>query len=248
MNSKKKSVILRLEAALSFANTFEKKLATIYHIVASLMEHIFTQKDEKLPKDTLHACVVQIIGMMRISNSVMHPLLRIMEKEYTTHHHSVNVAFMASLLGNAMHYTHEQLVDLTYAALLHDIGKIRVENSILEKPGSLSHEEFESIKHHTKDSFSILEQNGITNSSILNAVLLHHEKLDGSGYPKGLLKNEIPPFAQMIGVCDIFDALTTKRTFRNSYTSYEALMIIKHEMSHQLDFHLVDILIRMLHE
>ncbi|MCX6075009.1 MAG: HD domain-containing protein [Campylobacterales bacterium] len=247
MSSKTTSIILKLEEALSSANTFEKKLAIIYNVVTFLMKHIFMQNDEKLPKHVLHACVVQIIGVMRMSNSVMHPLLLIMKKEYTTHHHSVNVAFMASLIGKEMHYTHAQLIELTYAALLHDIGKIRVENSILEKPASLSYDEFESIKHHTQYSHSILEHNGITNSIILNAVLFHHEKLDGSGYPKGLLKNDIPPFAQIIGVCDIFDALTTKRTFRESHTSYEALMIIKQEMAHQLDYHLVDILIRMLH-
>lgn len=246
MNTKETLIIMHLKKALLSTSTFEKKFTILYEITSVLMKHIFSTKKERLPKALLYACVVHIIGVMRMSNGAMRPLLLVMRKEYTIYNHSVNVAFMASLMGKEMDYTHEQLIELTYAALLHDIGNIRLENNLLEKTSSLSHDEFELIKYHTEYGYSILKQNGIRNFTILSAVLLHHEKLDGSGYPKGFHGNKIPSLAQIIGVIDIFNALVSKRTFRESYTSYDALMIMKHEMDHQIDHRIVDLLITML--
>lgn len=149
MSSKETPIILKLKKVLLSTKTFEKRLTIIYNVTSSLMGHIFAQKNEKLPKGLLYACVVHIIEVMQISNNIMHPFLIMKKNEYTTYHHSVNVAFMSSFLGKELHYNHTELIKLTYAALLHDIGKIRVDNTILEKPASLDHDEFESIKHHT---------------------------------------------------------------------------------------------------
>lgn len=247
MSSKAVKDILELEEVLLSAYTFEKKLTIVYNAAIALMEYIFTKDNEELPKNALHACTIHIIDIIQISGNVMRPLLLIKNNEYTIYHHSVNVAFMASSLGKEMHYSYTELIELTYAALLHDIGKMRVSTTILEKPAKLDDNEFELIKKHTMYSHSILTLNSCIHHTILKAVLFHHEKLDGSGYPWGIQRDEIPTFAQIISVSDIFDALTTKRKFRENYTSYEALLNMKHEMAHHIDHRLVDRLIGMLH-
>lgn len=240
------ALALKLKEALSHAGSFEKKLSIIYSVTSSLMEYIFMQKDEKLPKDALYGCALQIVDLMQTSNQAMQPLLRTMKNDYTTHHHSVNVAFIASLIGKELHYSREQLIKLTYAALLHDIGKMRIDTAILQKPTTLTHDEFQLVKHHAQDGYSILESNGIVDHSILNGVLFHHEKLDGSGYPQQIHKSEIPEFARIISVGDVFDALTTKRTYRTGFSSFEAIKIIKKDMAHQLDHQFSDLLMNLL--
>lgn len=238
---------LKLKEALTQANSFEKKLSIIYSVVSSLMDYIFVQKDEKLPKDALYGCVLQIVDLLQTSNQAMQPLLHIMKNDYTTHHHSANVAFIATLIGKELRYSREQLIKLTYAALLHDIGKMRIDVAVLQKPATLTNDEFQLVKYHARDGYLILQANGIADHSILNGVLFHHEKLDGSGYPQQIHKADIPEFARIIGVCDVFDALTTKRTYRANFTSFEAIKIIKKDMAHQLDRQFSDLLMNLLH-
>lgn len=130
--------------------------------------------------------------------------------------------------------------------MLHDIGKIRIDQSLLLKPTYLETEEVELIQQHSNYGLEILQNNGIVNPRILDAVHYHHEKLDGQGYPARLRGKMIPKFARIIGMCDVFDALTTQRTFRSNYTSYEALIVIKQQMADQFDENYTDTFIRLL--
>ena len=167
-------------------------------------------------------------------------VLKLTPQEYSIHHHSVNVAFFAAIVGTIIDVGASEMEPLTLAALVHDIGKLRIDPEILDKPESLEEEEYEIIKRHTIQGCELLEQNGITDPAILKGVRYHHERLDGSGYPEGLKGKMIPKIARIIGMCDAFDALTTQRTFRKNYTSFEALMLMKKEMKTQFHEKLVD--------
>jgi len=139
-----------------------------------------------------------------------------------------------------------ELIDLAYAGLMHDIGKIRIDQMLLLKPSSLDDHEYELVQNHSGYGVEILQNNGIENQKILDAIRHHHEKLDGKGYPNQLRGKRIPKFARIIGMCDVFDALTTRRTYRMSYTSYEALILMKQEMADQFDPYYSETFIRLL--
>jgi len=224
----------------------KRKLFFVYSTTAELTRYLFEKGDENLHRNALYACVREIVDTLNTNINVMPIILKFMPETYTTHNHSTNVAFFVTIIGNKLKMSQEELIDLTYAGLLHDIGKIRIDSVILDKPSTLKEDEFETVKQHSLAGYEILVKNGIINQIILKGVKHHHERLDGSGYPEHLRDKTIPMVARIIGMCDTFDALTTKRTFRKNYTSFEALLMMKRDMSTQFDESLVDILIQML--
>ncbi len=239
------SAALAIKEKSSAISEIEKRLFFVYSTVSELMESIFESGNEELPLDALSGCVNEIVNVLSDKAHVLPIILKILPDTYSTYHHSSNVTYFATILGIMLKMNNEELIDLSFSALLHDIGKLRIDESILEKSSSLNDDEFESIKHHPLMGCEILEQNGIENQTILKGVRHHHERLDGSGYPDGLRGKLIPQNARIIGVCDVFDALTTNRTFRENYTSFEALLLMKREMHMQLDEKLVDMFIQL---
>lgn len=223
----------------------EERVTVVYSTVSKLMESIFVDGNESLPLGALRCCAEEIVDTFSTKLNLLPIILKLMPDEYSTHHHSVNVAYFATILGIMVKFKDQDLFDLTFSALLHDIGKMRIDTSILDKPYSLDEDEFESIKHHSQMGCDILEKNGIEDYAILSGILHHHERLDGSGYPDGVRGKVIPQNSRIIGVCDVFDALTTTRTFRDNYSSFEALLIMKREMHKQFDERLIDLFIEL---
>ena len=131
------------------------------------------------------------------------------------------------------------------ASILHDLGKSCVDPNIINKNGKLTKSEFEEIKQHPVYGYDLALNMGITDKRILSGIRSHHEKLDGSGYPDGLKDQQIPLFARIIAVCDVFDALTTKRSYKDAMKSFEAIKLMKEQMSNHLDMKLVNALIQM---
>jgi len=210
------------------------------------MRYIFENSKKTLPTEALWVCVTEIIRSVDVPINIMPLLLEILPEHYSTHDHSVNVAFFSAIIGKYTDIESGKLKNLAFAGLLHDIGKIDIDNLILSKPEHLEDYEYELVKEHSHFGYLILEENKITEKDILNGVLYHHEKLDGSGYPQGLRGKVIPKFARIIGMCDVFDALTTHRTYRHNYSTYEALLLIKQQMREQFDELYTDTFIRLL--
>jgi HD-GYP domain-containing protein (c-di-GMP phosphodiesterase class II) len=150
-------------------------------------------------------------------------------------------------LAKELNMTQHQLYAISLAALLHDIGNCAIQQDVLKKSTTLTLDEFELVQTHVKYSVMIAKSFGINDSKILTAIKSHHEKLDGSGYPERLEGNQIPVMAQIIAVCDIFDALTTDRSYRKKYSSFDALMLMKTTMHKQLNSRFIKHLIRILH-
>ncbi len=247
-SDKKKDVLaaaLTIKEKSSAISGIDDRLFFVYSTVSDLMESIFESGNEKLPLDALSSCVNEIVHLFQTKENVLPLILKMIPNEYSTHNHSTDVAYFAAMIGSIMKMKNQELIDLTFTALLHDIGKLRIDDTILEKTSFLEEEEFESVKHHSQMGYEILKQNGIDNQTILKGVRHHHERLDGSGYPDGLKGKIIPKNARIIGVCDAFDALTTNRTFRANYTSFEALLLMKRQMHTQFDEKFVDIFIQL---
>ncbi len=156
------------------------------------------------------------------------------QKDPYTSGHSNRVGCYARALGEDLGLDNESLQMLEWSALLHDVGKIGIRDEVLKKPGRLSDEEFAHIKEHPVRSFHVVR--GIPQlAAALDGVLYHHEHYDGSGYPDGLAGEQIPLQARIIQIADVFDALTTSRSYRKAFEWERALKIINEEAGTTVD-------------
>ena len=136
--------------------------------------------------------------------------------------HSINVALISRAIGKWLKLSREELNELTIAGLLHDIGKAEIPSEILNKTGKLTDEEFELIKSHALKGSKLLKKAGF-NSDIQFAALQHHERSDGSGYPRGLEADEISDFASIIAIADVYDAMTSARSYRTPKCAFQVI-------------------------
>jgi len=156
------------------------------------------------------------------------------EKDPYTRGHSDRVTRYSLMIGKELNLDAAFMETLRISAQLHDVGKIGIEDRILKKPGALTAEEFEVMKTHTTKGANILRP--VTQlAEMLPGIELHHEALDGRGYPYGLKEDQIPLLARVIAVADTFDALTTNRPYQSAHTPEEALKIIQNLAGKRLD-------------
>jgi HD-GYP domain-containing protein (c-di-GMP phosphodiesterase class II) len=161
--------------------------------------------------------------------------------------HSKNVVYYSYELGKAMNLSSKECVHLYIGGLLHDIGKIGISENILNKPIKLTEDEFEQIKKHTIIGFNMLKHvPSFRKNSILDMVLYHHEKYNGTGYPNGLKGEEIPLVARIMAVADAFDAMTSKRVYRQTNDIQFALNEILKGKNSQFDPEIADIFLDLL--
>ncbi|MFD2114840.1 HD-GYP domain-containing protein [Paenibacillus yanchengensis] len=137
--------------------------------------------------------------------------------------HSFNVAVLSSIVGLAKGFNRNQLEELGVGALLFDIGMSKVPAAIINKKGPLTKDEMEIVQAHPKEGFNILRKHGDISLMSAHCALQHHERFNGSGYPRQLEKDEIHLYAQIVGLADTFDALTSNRPYRKRYTVSEAI-------------------------
>jgi len=148
------------------------------------------------------------------------------EKDPYTRGHSDRVAKYSMLIGQQLNLSAEDLDRLRIAALLHDVGKIGVDDRVLKKPGALTEEEFAIMKQHPTKGANIMRPVAQL-KDMLPGIELHHEHMNGRGYPYGLKGDDIPLMARIIAVADTFDAMTTNRPYQTAFTSQDALALIR---------------------
>ncbi len=137
-------------------------------------------------------------------------------------HHSLHVAILAGLMGRWLHWPREHRERLVLSGLLHDVGKLKIPEEILNKPGKLTPEEMEMVRHHSAYSAEILAKCGLSGEAdIMAGVLQHHERGDGSGYPSGLQKELISPFGKILAILDIYDAMAANRSYAHKVSPFE---------------------------
>lgn len=148
--------------------------------------------------------------------------------------HSLQVTIYSVAIAKELGYSYEDQRLIGIGALLHDVGKLVIPQEILGKPGKLTEEEFEEMKQHTRYGFDILRNLHSVSLLVAHCAFQHHERIDGSGYPRGLKGNEIHPYAKIIGVADVFDAITSNRVYRSKKLPSEAIKVL--EMSRGIGF------------
>lgn len=178
-------------------------------------------------------------------NTVKALSLAIEAKDKYIEGHSERVVKYAEKIARKMHFSESQIESLRISSLLHDIGKIGIPEAILDKPGRLTDEEYSKIKEHP-----VIGANIVSNIEALrgsaDVVRYHHEHYDGTGYPKGLSKDEVPMDAYIIAIADAFDAMCSDRPYRKAMTREEAIDIIKKERGKQFHPAVVDAFLEIL--
>lgn len=173
-------------------------------------------------KEELLSKTISLVSPKQTTLDVFDMLHNMRQVNDSTYAHNLNVAIISRIIGKWLHFSNEELDTLTLAGLLHDIGKTKIPDEVLNKDGKLTDEEFQMIRNHPKYGYDILKSQPL-NSHIKKAALMHHERCDGSGYPMGLTMEEIDDYALIIAIADVYDAMTAARSYRAPLCPFEVI-------------------------
>lgn len=203
---------------------------TFYSSFVSYKEQVNDVVLKKAPLDTeeLLASVSKVFASCKNPNSLLDMMMSIRNLDDATYVHSMNVALICNLFAHWLKYSPEDSGILTLAGLLHDIGKLMIPSEILKKPGKLTDEEYQVIKSHPSLGYDILKKQNV-DPRIATAALHHHERCNGTGYPDALKLNQIEPFAKIVAIADVYDALTANRVYRGPICPLEVIGIFQTE-------------------
>lgn len=225
----------------------DQKAQLIYEKAAETVSAMFKNPESlenvKNAKDVVNSSIEIILN----DHCAVESLMKITAHDYYTHTHSVNVSIYTLSLGAFLGVSGNDLEILGMSAILHDLGKSKIDYEIINKNGKLTDEEFTQMKNHPVYGHEIALKLGINDERILSGIRHHHEKIEGRGYPDNLKGDQISYFARIIGVCDVFDALSTKRSYKDPMSSFESLLLMKQQMAGHLDMDIVNAFIKMLH-
>lgn len=229
----------QLEDVKIFSAISEQTRAKAFKAMGRLMNGGTEGVDNAQVNDVRNT-VQRMVNDILSCPDIMTNLQQIIGYDDYTFHHSINTTVISLILGVGLRYSEQQLIDLGTGALMHDIGKAQVPLEILNKKGSLSKEEFEEIKRHTKYGFEALRKASDLGIVSAHISFQHHEKWDGSGYPRGLKKKDILEFARIVSIADVYDALSSPRIYRGAYKLYEAYEYILAKSGMEFDPDIVE--------
>jgi len=192
--------------------------------MSNIMKNVYGSGDTNIREvaSVVEDLIDCIIGMGDVSKS----LHDIQDFDNLTYFHSIDTCIMSSFLGIASGIDKEELVELGLASMLHDIGKTKVPRNIVCKAGPLTNDEYTEMQKHAIYGVEVLSKGNYVSKNVIEAVGQHHERYDGRGYPYGLKGEQISKHAKLIGICDVFDAVSSDRSYRAKISPGEAYKII----------------------
>ncbi len=264
-----KSVLIDDEKTIEQPNTTEP----VNNVLSQLSSNELTSEKVKIAKDIFsesktiqhkifsdakNGCDIDLESISKVTNKSVdvifnNPdsltcLVNMRKKDEYLLEHSISVSIYLSIFANYLNLDKKTVYEMAIGAFLHDVGKIMIPDYILNKPSKLSENEFFIMKTHAKHSADIIEHtSGISHLSY-EVAAFHHEKLDGTGYPFQLKANKISKFCRMMQICDIFDALTADRCYKEGFSRFKAFTILRGlaENNHHLDCELVEDFIKAI--
>ncbi|MGG1639441.1 HD-GYP domain-containing protein [Paenibacillus sp. NRS-1760] len=187
----------------------------LYENAVKSFEGLFTKANQqgKVDVEEVTSIFQPLLSNLQMERDVVSMLLLLNSKDDYTYQHSVQVGMLSYYLATWVGYSNEEAVRIGNAGFLHDIGKCRIEESILNKPGKLTDEEYEEVKRHTLYGHEII-LDSLDEPFVAIGALQHHERNDGTGYPQGLKGDEIHPVSKIIAVVDIYSAMISQRVYQ----------------------------------
>ena len=185
--------------------------------------------------DRIKQCADEIVDKIVNSDKYMNDVACIRKYDENTALHSINVAIASVTLGIGIGLSYERLKNLSVGALLHDIGKTRVPINILNKKGKLNENEREIMKKHPRYGYDIIRKDANTTSPVRVIAYQHHENWDGTGYPKQLKGEQLYILASIVHICDVYDALISKRTYKKPFSISKTIEILSNGCNKQFD-------------
>lgn len=186
------------------------------------------QKGADINTDSLLDQATSLIKDTSTSSGFFHMLHNMRQYDDLTFAHCMNVVLISNILAGWLGMSEEDIKTATLCGLLHDIGKLSIPDHIIKKPSQLTNEEYEIVKTHTIAGYDLLKDKDI-NVHIKNAALMHHEKCDGTGYPLGIDGSRIDPFAKIVGIADVYEAMTAARVYRGPLCPFQVIDIFERE-------------------
>jgi len=229
----------RREMATARMNYADAK-ATAKNIMSSL------RLGRTLEMNQIHQVVDDCVDSVLRNDNALLLLTKIKNKDEYTAEHCINVSILSAAFAKHLGLLEGEIRTVALGGLLHDVGKMRIDDEILNKPGALTPEEFAVMKNHTTFGRDVLAALPRLAHSAVDVAYSHHERMDGKGYPRGLAGHQIPLFAKIVGLVDTYDAITSSRVYDKGRASMEALQIIHRNKGAQFDAELAVEFIRMV--
>ena len=200
----------------------------------------YQKVDTKLIKDLVNRLADEVLQ----NRQLLFELCDIRSYDSYLYAHCLNVCILSLRIGLALNYNEVQLRDLGVGAVMHDIGSMYVDPKVVEKPGRLSPEEFSQMQQHSIKGFNLLRDQKDVNLLAAHVAFQHHERIDGTGYPRALKNTDICEFARIAAIADLFDALTSERKHRKAYSACEAVELMKEEAGLKIDSSLTELFLQ----
>jgi HD-GYP domain-containing protein (c-di-GMP phosphodiesterase class II) len=186
-----------------------------------------------------------------VESIIRHPgalqlVSRMREADESTYTHALQVAVLLASFGRELGFSRDELTHLGQVGMLLDIGKLRIDRRILNKRSNLTPKEFDEIKRHVEYSLEIIEASAVVHPDVVTGVAQHHERLNGSGYPRGLRDAEISPIGKMAGIVDAFSALTSIRPHADPISPYSAMQQLQSWVDTYFNSGLVELFIQAI--
>lgn len=236
-----------IKKTLLAQTTTNEKLKIIYSSGRNLLDAWIIKKEEKLiPLEALEDLVENLVTIVNKESVTLSNFNDFLDDTYSLATHLVKVSFFTAIVASEIGLDISDQQNVTLAAILHDIGKCDLDESLIDKPDFLTEAEYKIIKEHSEASVKLAKRSGLKDRKILNGIREHHERLDGSGYPHSLTVKRISQFGKILAVCDVFDALITEKPYRGAYNTFNASALLKDEYKNKLDNDYIHLLIRSL--
>ncbi|MBR3514895.1 MAG: HD-GYP domain-containing protein [Lachnospiraceae bacterium] len=213
----------------SFKQSFSKNVDSLR---ANLNEIV--EKNTPINVDHMIGDTMMIISNQGSTFGVFDMLHNMRDFDDLTFAHSMNVAMICNVFARWLRFSEEDVKTATACGMMHDIGKLKIDDAIIKKPGKLTAEEFRAIQSHPVEGYRILQPQNIDMHIKLSA-LEHHEKCDGSGYPMKLTGDKIDSFAKIVAIADIYDAMTANRVYREGMCPFRVIETFEEEGFHKYE-------------
>lgn len=204
-----------------FKAGYEKNLTVFKGILNDVVQKHAVEDLNILLHDSL-----DLVSVTKTKGHVLDMLQSIQEYDDDTYAHSLNVALICNVLAGWLKFSEEEVDLATACGLFHDIGKLLVPPELIQKPSRLSQDEYRQVKTHTVKGYTTLRDQNM-NVHVQNAALMHHERMDGTGYPLELKGEQIDKYARLVAIADVYDAMTAKRVYREALSPFEAIEIFE---------------------